>query len=135
MEALGPAGAWTLSSAEVGKVESALAPDSPATLLTRRSRIALRQPCTPAGRKPADRYGLGQLSFGDLWGHTGSVEGVRTVTLSLPNGYVVTILTATTSDTWVGPLLETFSKEFARAEALPPLVKQHDQCAVRFGHR
>ena len=123
LEALGPAGSWTLSPSEVALLLESLNPNAPSSLLTRPSRLAMQPPCVgdprPAGQTDKERYGLGLLSIDDLWGHTGTIEGARAAAFVLPNGYVVVLLAATEAVPLGERLLRVFSDEIAALRALP----------------
>lgn len=123
LEALGPAGSWTLSPSDVALVLEALNPNATSALLTRPSRLAMQPPCVggprPAGQTDKERYGLGLLSNDDLWGHTGTIEGARAAAFVLPNGYVVVLLAATEAVRYGERLLRVFESEIADLRALP----------------
>ncbi|CAB4732214.1 unannotated protein [freshwater metagenome] len=123
LEALGPAGSWTLSPSEVALVLEALNPNAPSSLLSRSSRLAMQPPCVgnprPAGQTDKERYGLGLLSNGDLWGHTGTIEGARAAAFVLPNGYVIVLLAATEAVPLGERLLHVFESEISDLRALP----------------
>ena len=124
LEALGPAGSWALTPSEVALVLGALHPDAEPTLLSRKSRLAMQPPCVgsplPDGMKDKERYGLGMMSNAeDLWGHTGTVEGVRAAAFTLPNGYAIVILAATEAIRFGERLLHVFGDEIAALRTLP----------------
>ena len=124
LEALGPAGSWALTPAEVALVLGALHPDAESTLLTRESRLAMQPPCVdvplPVNMKTKERYGLGMMSnAADLWGHTGTIEGARAAAFTLPNGYAIVILAATEAIRFGERLLHVFGDEIAVLRTLP----------------
>ena len=123
LEALGPAGSWTLSPSEVALLLESLNPNAPSSLLTRPSRLAMQPPCVgdprPAGQTDKERYGLGLLSIDDLWGHTGTIEGARAAAFVLPNGYVVVLLAATEAVRYGERLLRVFESEISNLRSLP----------------
>ncbi len=123
LEALGPAGSWTLSPSEVALLLEALNPNAPSSLLSRPSRLVMQPPCVgnprPPGQTDKERYGLGLLSIDDLWGHTGTIEGARAAAFVLPNGYVIALLAATEAVPLGERLLRVFSDEIAALRALP----------------
>jgi D-alanyl-D-alanine carboxypeptidase len=133
LEALGPAGSWTLTPSEVALLLAALRPDAEPTLLSRESRLAMQPPCVaaphPLGMTAKERYGLGMMSHADdLWGHTGTIEGARAAAFTLPNGYVIVLLAATEAIRYGERLLHVFGDEIAALRTLPAASTNEPFC-------
>jgi D-alanyl-D-alanine carboxypeptidase len=138
MEALGPAGAWTLSPSEVARVLTALDPHGPATLLTEQSRLLMQPPCVhdphPDGQDDNERYGLGlrarydRRSGLEIWGHTGTIEGALASAFVLPNGYVFVVLAATESPSSGERLLTTFADQIEVLSEVPASAAETATC-------
>lgn len=119
MEALGPAGAWQMSPSDVARMLGALQPNSPESPLTRESRLAMQEPTAPPGQRYNNRYSLGLEKYGVLWGHTGTLQSVRTIAFMMPNGYSFAVLFAGERVGKAEELLRVFSESINAAKKLP----------------
>jgi len=119
MESLGPAGGWIMSPSNVAKAFGALQLRNERSPFDFATRNRMRIAWAPKGQRANARYAIGLERFGSLWGHTGTLQGVRNISFMLRNGYTVTVLTASN----IGPrgveLLEVFDSEIEAAQGLP----------------
>jgi hypothetical protein len=79
----------------------------------------MRTATTLPDDEPNWSYGLGVMVFPAWVGHTGTIEDARTFTIDLPNGYTVSVLSATTKVPSGEDLLEEFMPEIVTLAALP----------------
>ena len=96
MESIGGAGAWLGTAVDVVKVLDGLDPAKPgADLLTSAQLAQMRaRPTTDRG-DDLTWYGLGLLSYrqGQAYGHTGALEGARSMAVHEANGLTWAIMT------------------------------------------
>jgi D-alanyl-D-alanine carboxypeptidase len=96
MEALGAAGAWTATPADLVTILDSLDagvpgfhPLSAATVELMRTVVPTAEPPSPDGRG----YGLGMMVFGDgTFGHTGTVESTHAMVLDRSDGVTWSVL-------------------------------------------
>lgn len=119
MESLGPAGAWTMSARSVALLFSALHPKSLQSPIDLEVRTEMRVASAPDGEQANPRYALGLEQYGRLWGHTGTLQGVRSIAFMLPNGYSVAVLVAGDIGAKAVELLDEFDRELDAARELP----------------
>jgi D-alanyl-D-alanine carboxypeptidase len=96
MEALGAAGAWVATAADVVRIVDALEPSRPGWHPLSVDTLSLMRVPAPTANPPAVReqwYGLGQIVYADgSWGHTGTVENTHAMVLARPDGVTWSIL-------------------------------------------
>lgn len=121
LEPLGPAGAWIMSASDVARVYGALQLDNDESPIPATTRALMRTPGRPTDGKvdPDEDYAFALERFDTLWGHTGTVEGVRNMAVMAPNGYSVAVLTASNIGRLSAQLLTTFRDELAALAQLP----------------
>jgi D-alanyl-D-alanine carboxypeptidase len=119
IEALGPAGAWIMSTGDLTRVMTALQPGRDSPLLSDASIRLMRTATTLPDDEPNWSYGLGMMVFPAWVGHTGTIEDARTFTIDLPNGYTLSVLSATGKVPSGEDLLEEFMPEIFALAALP----------------
>jgi D-alanyl-D-alanine carboxypeptidase len=86
MEALGPAGGWIATPADLVRVLDALDPSTPGYKPL--EAVTLEQMKTPVGGQRGQRgYGLGLLLYGgERYGHTGTIESTHAMTMNRGDG-------------------------------------------------
>jgi len=86
MEALGAAGAWNATPADVVAIINSVDPASPGwKALSPESMEAIRHRVPTAA--PPGGYGLGVINYdGDAWGHTGTLQNTHAMVLVQPDG-------------------------------------------------
>ena len=86
MEALGAAGAWNATPADIVTILNSVDPSTPGwKALSDESMNALRYRI-PSALPPAG-YGLGVINYdGDAWGHTGTLQNTHAMVLVQPDG-------------------------------------------------
>ena len=119
MEALGPAGAWAMSPSDTARLLAALQPDSPTSVLTTATRRQMQTAGAPEGGRYNSRYSLGLERYGSMWGHTGTLQSVRTIAFMLPNGYSFAVLSAGEQVGKAEELIRVFGEAISKAKALP----------------
>ena len=93
MELLGPAGAWVTSARSVAVLLAALDADASSPHLSRRLSRMMTSPSSEGVDDGSWTYGLGVRIFPDgTWGHTGTIESVRSVALRFGDGTVLVVL-------------------------------------------
>ena len=93
MELLGPAGAWVMSARSVAELLAAVDPDGPRPLLSQRLSRMMTSPTSRGVDDGSWTYGLGIRIFPDgTWGHTGTIESVRSVALRFGDGTILVVL-------------------------------------------
>jgi D-alanyl-D-alanine carboxypeptidase len=96
MEALGAAGAWVATPADVVRILDALDPAKPGWHpLSKRTLDLMRRPVRRARYPRPDHhwYGLGLIVSADgSWGHTGTLENAHAMALSRPDGVTWSLL-------------------------------------------
>lgn len=121
LEALGPAGAWTMSASDVARVYGALQIDNAESPISLPTREAMRTPGKPTDGKvdPDEDYGFALERFKSLWGHTGTVEDVRNMAVMASNGYSVALLCACNVGRRSAQLLDWLAAELVALQKLP----------------
>lgn len=80
MEALGAAGAWNATPADLVTILNSIDPTTPGwKALTPESMLAMRPP-------HAGGYGLGLIGYASGWGHTGTIQNTHAMVLAQPDG-------------------------------------------------
>jgi CubicO group peptidase (beta-lactamase class C family) len=121
MEALGPAGAWEMSAADEALLIAASQPSAQTALVDPAITLDARQPMDVASPDDDWTYGLGFMLFGGYrWGHTGTIESVRSFGLNLPNGYTLTATVAVEMVDSGEGLIRRFADELDALAALAP---------------
>ena len=115
MEALGPAGAWTMSANDLARLMSLQASSTP--LLAEATERARRRPSGVDTRSKNWQYGLGAMTFAEGPGHTGTIEAAHNFALAMPNGYSVVVLIAN------GPMVEGGEVYLAMRDQLAALAE------------
>ncbi len=119
MEALGAAGAWVATAADVVKILDALEPSRPGWHPLSVDTLALMRVPAPTASVPAVRerwYGLGQIVWADgSWGHTGTVENTHAMVLVRPDGVTWSILVSGEYPENTSRLREFFDEAVAAA--------------------
>lgn len=93
MELLGPAGAWVMSARSVAELLAAVDADGTKPLLSRRLSRMMETPSSAGVDDRSWTYGLGIRIFPDgTWGHTGTIESVRSVALRFVDGTILVVL-------------------------------------------
>jgi D-alanyl-D-alanine carboxypeptidase len=97
MEALGPAGGWVATPADVAKLAAVLRDHATAVGLDDDTVDSMRVPVPVPVETPPPvngwSYGLGLMLFGDgSWGHTGTIESTHAVVVNRPDGLTVSVL-------------------------------------------
>ena len=125
MEALGPAGGWVMTATDAAQLMSAFDPTIAPLVLNTDTINQMRTWNGVQSDAPTHyQYGLGLMLVapGNYYGHTGTIESVRSFALLLPNGYSVTVLT--TSEKYVAngtALIDYFRAEIDALALLPDL--------------
>lgn len=93
MEALGPAGGWVMSAAEIAVIVDSLRTVSP-SWQPLAFATAVEMTAGAASGSPLHRsYGLGVMRFDDgSFGHTGTLQQTRTVAAARPDGVTWSVL-------------------------------------------
>lgn len=94
MEALGPAGAWVATAADVVRILMSLDEENPGWHPL--PDEMLQRMRTPQSFAPGEeaQYGFGIMVWPDgSWGHTGTVESTRALVQTRPDGVVIAALT------------------------------------------
>ncbi|QQS24839.1 MAG: beta-lactamase family protein [Actinomycetota bacterium] len=94
MEALGAAGAWTSTAYDLALLMSAIDPTTALPHPLDRATVAAMRTPVPAIAPGSDwTYGLGLRLWSDgSWGHTGTIEQVRAITLVRADGWTAALL-------------------------------------------
>jgi D-alanyl-D-alanine carboxypeptidase len=120
MEALGPAGAWEMSATDVTRLLGASQPLTAIRLFDPSLSIESRRPIPVPSSDEDWTYGLGTMLFGGYrWGHTGTIESVRSFALNTPNGYTLTVLYGMDWPDSGEGVLRQFAAELDALAALP----------------
>lgn len=94
MELLGAAGAWSATSLDAARfIHVLMSSRTGRGPLTRGSWAAMRSPTPRSAAGASWGYGWGVRLFDDgVWGHTGSIDSIRTIVVGLPDGGAVAVL-------------------------------------------
>ncbi|MBA3606806.1 MAG: beta-lactamase family protein, partial [Acidimicrobiia bacterium] len=94
MEALGGAGAWMATAADVVRIVDALDPDKPGWHPLSEQTAATMRLGAPGITYPPDQwYGLGLIVSADgTWGHSGTLENTHAMVLHRPDGVTWCVL-------------------------------------------
>ena len=101
MEALGGAGAWNATPADVVTIINSIDPATPGWKALSPDSMATMRYTVPTGLPP-DGYGLGIINYpGDAWGHTGTIEHAHSMVLVQPDGvtWAISVSGETPGDT------------------------------------
>ena len=80
MEALGAAGAWNATPADLVTILNSIDPTTPGwKALSPESMLAMRPPRVGG-------YGLGLIGYPSGWGHTGTIQNIHAMTVAQPDG-------------------------------------------------
>lgn len=125
MEALGPAGGWVMTATDAARLMAAFDPTIAPLVLNADTINAMRTWNGVESDAPKHyQYGLGVMLVapGNYYGHTGTIESVRSFALLLPNGYTVTVLTTSEKHVANGTaLIDYFRAEIDALAQLPDI--------------
>ena len=86
MEALGGAGAWNATPADVVTIINSIDPSTAGWKALAPDTLDIMRSALPTGLPP-EGYGLGLINYaGDAWGHTGTIENAHSMVLVQPDG-------------------------------------------------
>lgn len=123
MEALGPAGAWVMSAPDASRLMAAFDPTIAPLVLNADTIAAMTTWDGIESDAPSYyQYGAGVMLVapGNYYGHTGTIESVRSFALLLPNGYSVTVMTSSEKFVSTGTyLIDYFRSEIDFLASLP----------------
>jgi D-alanyl-D-alanine carboxypeptidase len=128
MEALGAAGAWVATPADMVRILDSLDPADPADPVAFHPLPAdlaalMRQPITGVDYpEPWERtYGLGIVIWPDgSWGHTGTIENTHTMLARRPDGFTWCILVSGDTPEETEALGDIFDRALDAAGITPP---------------
>lgn len=113
MEALGAAGAWNATPADLVTILNSVDPSTPGWKAVSEESMAALRYRVPTGAAPTG-YGLGVINYGgDAWGHTGTLQNTHAMVLVQPDGVTWAITVSGNSPGSSGQLRGIMSRALA----------------------